>query len=144
MDFRPSATAWVASTRQVCGLIAQYNAYEALPGLHLNGKQELGENIADVAGLTAAYEAYHASLGGKEPPVIGGLTGDQRFFLAFAQSWREKQREQLLRARVATDVHAPGRWRAMTVRNLDAWYPAFNVQAGQKLYLAPEKRVKVW
>ncbi|RYE03245.1 MAG: M13 family peptidase [Sphingomonadales bacterium] len=125
-------------------LVAQYDAYEALPGLHLNGKLELSENIADVAGLAAAYDAYHASLGGKEAPVIGGLTGDQRFFLAFAQAWREKGREQMLRARVATDSHAPARWRAMTVRNIDAWYPAFNVQAGEKLYLAPDKRVKVW
>ncbi|HWK35692.1 M13 family metallopeptidase [Sphingomonas sp.] len=125
-------------------LAAQYDAYEALPGLHLNGAQELGENIADVAGLTAAYEAYRASLGGKEAPVIDGLTGDQRFFLAFAQSWRSKMRDQALRARIATDVHAPDRWRVQTVRNLDAWYPAFNVQAGEKLYLAPDKRVKVW
>ena len=125
-------------------LAAQYDAYEALPGLHLNGKLELSENIADVAGLAAAYDAYHASLNGKEAPVIGGLTGDQRFFLAFAQSWREKAREQQLRARVATDGHAPAKWRALTVRNLDAWYPAFNVQAGEKLYLAPDKRVKVW
>ncbi|MGK6355033.1 M13 family metallopeptidase [Sphingomonas sp. DT-207] len=125
-------------------LVEQYNAYEALPGLKLNGKLTLSENIADVAGLAAAYDAYKASLGGKEAPVIGGLTGDQRFFLAFAQSWREKQREQQLRNRVATDAHAPARWRAQTVRNLDAWYPAFDVQPGQKLYLAPEKRVKVW
>ncbi|MES2445271.1 MAG: M13 family metallopeptidase [Pseudomonadota bacterium] len=125
-------------------LVAQYDGYEALPGLHLNGQQELAENIADVAGLTAAYEAYHASLGGKAAPVIGGLTGDQRFFLAFAQSWRAKQREQQLRARIATDGHAPARWRAMTVRNLDAWYGAFNVVPGQKLFLAPEQRVKVW
>lgn len=125
-------------------LAAQYDAYEALPGLHLNGKLELSENIADVAGLAAAYDAYHASLGGKEAAVIGGLTGDQRFFLAYAQAWREKAREQQLRARVATDGHAPARWRAMTVRNLDAWYPAFNVQAGEKLYLAPDKRVKIW
>ncbi|MEP9360355.1 M13 family metallopeptidase [Sphingomonas sp. KR3-1] len=125
-------------------LAAQYSAYEVLPGLKLNGSQVLAENIADVAGLTAAYEAYHASLNGKEAPVINGLTGDQRFFLAFAQSWREKQREEALRAEVATDGHAPGRWRAMTVRNLDAWYPAFNVQPGEKLYLAPDKRVKIW
>jgi putative endopeptidase len=125
-------------------LAAQYDAYEALPGVFLNGKQELAENIADVAGLTAAYEAYHASLNGKEAPVIGGLTGDQRFFLAFAQGWRSKAREQQLRARVATDSHAPARWRVFTVRNLDAWYPAFNVQAGEKLFLAPDKRVKVW
>ena len=125
-------------------LAAQYSAYEVLPGLFLNGKQVLAENIADVAGLTAAYEAYHASLKGKEAPVINGLTGDQRFFLAYAQSWREKQRQEALRAEVATDGHAPGRWRAFTVRNLDAWYPAFNVQPGEKLYLAPEKRVKIW
>jgi len=125
-------------------LVEQYNAYEVLPGLRINGRLTLSENIADVAGLAAAYDAYKASLGGREAPVIGGLTGDQRFFLAFAQSWREKQREQLLRSRVATDAHAPARWRAQTVRNLDAWYPAFDVQPGQKLYLAPDKRVKVW
>jgi putative endopeptidase len=125
-------------------LAAQYSAYEALPGLHLNGQLELGENIADVAGLTAAYEAYHASLGGKPAPVIDGLTGDQRFFLAFAQSWRTKMRERALRARIATDVHAPAMWRVQTVRNLDAWYPAFQVKAGEKLYLAPNERVKVW
>ena len=125
-------------------LAAQYDGYEALPGLHLNGQQELGENIADLAGLRASYDAYHASLGGKEAPVIGGLTGDQRFFLAFAQSWRTKMRERSLRARVATDVHAPAMWRVETVRNLDAWYPAFEVKPGQKLYLAPESRVHVW
>jgi putative endopeptidase len=125
-------------------LVAQYNAYEALPGLHLNGKQELGENIADVAGLAAAYDAWKASLGGKPSPVIDGLTGDQRFFLAYAQSHRGKLRDAALRARVATDVHAPGPWRVLTVRNIDAWYPAFNVQAGQKLYLAPGKRITVW
>ena len=125
-------------------LAAQYDGYLVLPGLRLKGKQELGENIADLAGLTASYDAYHASLGGKEAPVIEGLTGDQRFFLAFAQSWREKQREQQLRARVATDVHAPGRWRVQTVRNLDPWYKAFDVQPGQKLYLPADQRVKVW
>ena len=125
-------------------LADQYSGYEALPGLHLNGNQELGENIADVAGLTAAYEAYHASLGGRPAPVIDGLTGDQRFFLAFAQSWRTKMRERALRARIATDVHAPAMWRVETVRNLDAWYPAFGVAAGQTQYLPPEKRVHVW
>ena len=125
-------------------LARQYDAYEPLPGVHINGEQTLGENIADVAGLTAAYEAYHASLGGKEAPVIDGLTGDQRFFLAFAQSWREKTRDKALRQQIATDGHAPGSYRALTVRNLDAWYPAFDVQPGQKLYLAPDKRVHVW
>ncbi|MEA3033340.1 MAG: putative endopeptidase, partial [Sphingomonadales bacterium] len=82
--------------------------------------------------------------GGKPAPVIDGLTGDQRFFLAFAQSWRTKMRDKALRARVATDVHAPAPWRVQTVRNLDPWYAAFQVQPGQKLYLAPDKRVHVW
>ncbi|HKX92230.1 MAG TPA: M13 family metallopeptidase [Sphingomicrobium sp.] len=125
-------------------LARQYDAYEALPGLHVNGKLTLGENIADVAGLSAAYDAYKASLNGKAAPVINGLSGDQRFFLAYAQAWATKMREQTLRNRIATDGHAPGNFRALTVRNIDAWYPAFNVQPGQKLYLAPDARVKVW
>ena len=125
-------------------LAKQYDSYEALPGLHVNGKLTLSENIADVAGLAAAYEAYKASLNGKPAPVINGLTGDQRFFIAFGQAWATKMREESLRARIATDGHAPGNFRALTVRNVDAWYPAFNVQPGQKLYLAPEKRAKVW
>jgi predicted metalloendopeptidase len=125
-------------------LAKQYDAYEALPGLHVNGKLTLGENIADVAGLAAAYDAYKASLAGKEAPVIDGLTGDQRFFIAYAQAWATKMREPTLRQRVLTDGHAPGNFRALTVRNLDAWYPAFGVKEGQKLYLAPDKRVKIW
>ena len=125
-------------------LAAQYGQYEALPGLHVNGKLTLGENIADVAGLAAAYDAYRHSLGGKEAPVIEGFSGDQRFFLAHAQVWATKMREETLRQRVLTDGHAPGQFRALTGRNLDAWYSAFNVQPGQKLYLAPDKRVKVW
>jgi putative endopeptidase len=125
-------------------LAKQFDAYEPLPGVHIKGEQTLGENIADLAGLNAALDAYHASLGGKPAPVIDGLTGDQRFFLAFAQSWRTKTRDKALRQQLATDVHAPGSYRALTVRNLDAWYPAFKVEAGQKLYLAPDKRVHVW
>ncbi len=125
-------------------LAKQFDQYEALPGLHVNGTQTLGENIADVSGLTIAYLAYHKSLGGKPAPVIDGLTGDQRFFLAFGQAWRSKIRDAALRQRLATDVHAPAEFRALTVRNLDAWYPAFDVQPGQKLYLAPEQRVKIW
>jgi putative endopeptidase len=125
-------------------LVEQYAAYEALPGLKLNGELTLGENIADVAGLAASYDAYRASLGGRTAPVIDGLSGEQRFFLAFAQAWRTKMRERALRARIATDVHAPAMWRVETVRNLDAWYPAFDVKPGQQLHLAPEKRVKVW
>jgi len=125
-------------------LVEQYNAYEPLPGLHINGQQTLGENIADVSGLTIAWIAYHKSLGGKPAPVIDGLTGDQRFFLAFAQSWREKTRPAALRAQVIGDGHAPGNFRAQTVRNLDAWYDAFSPKPGEKLYLAPKDRVKIW
>jgi putative endopeptidase len=125
-------------------LVRQYDSYEPFPGLHLNGELTLGENIADLAGLAAAYDAYHASLGGRPAPVIGGLTGDQRFFLGYAQSRREHTREATLRNLIAADGHAPGRYRAETVRNLDAWYAAFGVRPGQRLYLAPEARVRIW
>lgn len=125
-------------------LAKQYDQYSPFEGVHLNGKLMLGENIADVAGLAAAYDAYHASLGGKEAPVIDGYTGDQRFFIAYAQAWATKMREGLLRTLVATDGHAPGMYRALTVRNLDAWYDAFDVKPGDKLYLKPEDRVRVW
>ena len=125
-------------------LVKQFNQYEALPGLHVDGQQTLGENIADVSGLTIAYLAYQKSLNGKPAPVIDGLTGDQRFFIAFGQAWRGKIRDAALRQRLATDVHAPGDFRAETVRNLDQWYPAFKVKSGEKLYLAPQDRVKIW
>ena len=125
-------------------LVRQYNSYEPFPGLHLNGELTLGENIADLAGLAAAYDAYRASLGGRPAPVIAGLTGDQRFFLGYAQSRREHTREATLRNLIAADGHAPGRYRAETVRNLDSWYSAFNVRPGQRLYLPPEQRVTIW
>jgi putative endopeptidase len=125
-------------------LAAQYDSYKPFPDLAVNGKLTLGENIADVAGLQAAYDAYRASLNGKEAPVIDGFTGDQRFFIAYAQTWATKMRDEALRARIATDGHAPGNYRALTVRNLDAWYKAFNVQPTDKLYLAPDQRVRVW
>jgi predicted metalloendopeptidase len=125
-------------------LARQFDAYEALPGLHVRGELTLGENIADAAGLAAAYDAYKASLGGKPAPVIDGLTGDQRFFIAYGQAHANKIRDGALRQIVTTNEHAPDRFRALTVRNLDAWYPAFNVKPGQKLYLAPNQRVKVW
>jgi putative endopeptidase len=129
---------------QADALAKQFDAYEALPGLHVNGKLTVNENIADVAGLGAAYEAYKTSLGGKPAPVINGMTGDQRFFIAFAQSWAVKSRPETLRRIVLTDAHAPEQFRAQTVRNIDAWYPAFKVQPAQKLYLAPNQRVKIW
>jgi putative endopeptidase len=125
-------------------LADQYSAYEPLPGVHINGEQTLGENIADVAGLAASFDAYHLSLGGKPAPVIDGLSGDQRFFLAFAQGWRQKTREAALRQQIVTDGHAPARERAQTVRNLDPWYDAYDVKPGEKLYLAPDQRVRIW
>ncbi len=130
-----------ASSQQ---LVRQYDAYKPFPDLALKGQQTLGENIADVAGLNAAYDAYHRSLHGTPAPAVQGFTGDQQFFLSFAQSWRGKQREPALRSLILTDGHAPERYRASTVRNLDAWYPLFDVKPGQALYLAPADRVRVW
>ena len=125
-------------------LAAQFSQYKAFDDLTVNGKLSLGENIADVAGLATAYDAYRLSLQGQPGETLEGFSPDQRFFLGFAQAWRGKYREAALRNAILTDVHAPGRFRAQTVRNLDAWYPAFEVTEGQALYLAPEDRVKVW
>ncbi len=125
-------------------LIQQYDAYKPFADASVNGKQTLGENIADLAGLAAAYDAYRLSLGGKEPERVGGLTGDQQFFMSFAQSWLDKTREPALRQQLLTDVHAPAEYRASTVRNLDAWYSAFGPKEGEGLYLKPEQRVRVW
>jgi len=112
--------------------------------LHVNGQQTLGENIADVAGLSATYDAYKLSLHSKELPVVDGLTGDQRFFLSFAQGWRQKIREAALRSQIITNEHAPDRERAQTVRNIDAWYDAYGVKLGEKLYLESNARVRIW
>jgi predicted metalloendopeptidase len=125
-------------------LVNEFNAYKPFPDLHINGQQTLSENIADVAGLAVAYRAFQLSLHGKPAPVVDGFNGDQQFFLAFAQSWREKQRDALLRLEVATDGHAPAHYRAETCRNLDAWYAAFHVTEAQSLYLAPNDRVRMW
>ncbi|MET0288804.1 MAG: M13 family metallopeptidase [Pseudoxanthomonas sp.] len=125
-------------------LAAQFGQYKAFDDLPVNGKLTLGENIADVAGLSTAFDAYRLSLQGKAPQDLEGFTPDQRFFLGFAQAWRGKYREAALRNAILTDVHAPGQFRAQTVRNVDAWYGAFGVKEGQTLYLAPEARVKVW
>lgn len=124
---------------------AQYAKYEAAPGAFVNPELTMGENIADLAGVSVALDAYHASLGGKQAPVIDGLTGDQRFFLAFAQVWRTKMRENAIRQQVATDPHSPARFRSFApLRNVDAWYSTWNIQAGDKLYIAPEQRARIW
>lgn len=124
---------------------AQYAAFEVVPGAHINPDLTMGENIADFAGLSVALDAYHRSLGGKEAPVIGGLTGDQRFFLAYAQVWRMKAREDSLRNQVATDPHSPARYRTIApIRNLDAWYAAFGIKPGDSMYIKPEDRVHIW
>lgn len=126
-------------TKAAQSLVAQYSAYEAFSDLKLNGQLTLAENLADLAGLAAALDAYHASQDGK-----AGAATDREFFLGYAQAWRTKPREAALRNQVTTDEHAPAQWRTYTVRNLDDWYKAFDVQPGQKLYLPPENRVRVW
>ncbi|MGK6319853.1 M13 family metallopeptidase [Sphingomonas sp. DT-204] len=125
-------------------LVKQYDAYEPLPGQHVQGALTLGENIADLAGLTVAHEAYRKSLNGKPAPVIDGLTGDQRFYLGWAQVWRSKYREPILRQQLLSDPHSPGPERVATVRNLDPWYDAYKPKPGEKLYLAPDQRVRIW
>jgi predicted metalloendopeptidase len=125
-------------------LAAQYSAYEPIAGNFVNGRNSLGENIGDVGGLAMAYHAYQLSLNGKEAPVIDGVTGDQRFFLAWAQVWREKRTEQSMLSQLKGGTHAPGRYRALAPRNHDAWYEAFDVKAEDALYLAPEDRVRIW
>lgn len=126
-------------------LAAQMGQMKVLPGLFVDGPLTLNEAIADLGGASIALDAYHRSLGGQVAPVIGGLTGDQRFFLAFAQAWRWKAREPVLRRRVAADPHAPPEIRVnATVRNMDAWYTAFGIQPGDAIYLEPSQRVRLW
>lgn len=125
-------------------LVRQYDAYEPLPGQHIQGALTLGENLADVAGLSAAYTAYRISLGGKPAPLIAGFTGDQRFYLGFAQIWRSKYREPRLRQQLLTNLHAPGAYRVYEVRNQDDWYQAFKVEPDEKLYLPKGDRVQIW
>ena len=123
----------------------QYDAYEPVPGSKINGKLTMGENIADLAGLQVALDAYHTSLGGKPAPVIGGLTGDQRLFLAFAQAWQDKTRPDSLKQQMASDPHSPSSFRVIgPTRNVDAWYDAFGVKPGETYYLKPEDRSRVW
>ena len=125
-------------------LAAQYSKYEPIEGNFVNGRNSLGENIGDVGGLSMAYHAYKLSLNGKEAPVIDGVTGDQRFFLAWAQVWKEKRTEQSMLNQLRGGTHAPGRFRAQAPRNHDAWYKAFNVKPGDALYLPEDERVRIW
>jgi putative endopeptidase len=124
---------------------AQFDSYEGVPGLHVNGKLTMGENIGDLSGISIALKAYHASLGGKKAPVLDGLTGDQRFFLAFAQIWRAKYRDNQMRQQVLSNPHSPPHFRVDgSTRNIDAWYEAFDVKPGDKMYLPPDQRVRLW
>ena len=126
-------------------LAAQYNAYSPLPGIHVNGRLTLGENIGDNGGLQVAHDAYLISLNGQPAPVIDGFTGDQRFFLGYGQVWNACTRDEALRNLILTDPHSPPQYRVNgVVRNHDAWYAAFNVQPGDALYLAPADRVLIW
>jgi putative endopeptidase len=125
-------------------VVAQYGAYEPLPGRKINGELTLGENMADLAGVNIAYDAWKRSLGGKPAPMIGGWTGDQRFLLGFSQVWRQKYRDAILNQLLTVDPHSPGHYRAYVVRNLDIWYNSFGVKPGEKYYLAPADRLNVW
>lgn len=125
-------------------IVKQYDQYEPLPGLRIQGALTQGENIGDLAGIAVALDAYHASLGGKPAAVIDGTTGDQRFFLGWAQIWRNEYREPILRQIIVSDPHSPSPWRAQTVRNVDAWYDAFKPTENNKLYLKSADRVKIW
>ena len=125
-------------------LAAQYDTYAPFPDLHVKGRQTLGENIADVAGLADAFDAFHASLKGGQAPKVDNFTGDQQFFIAFGQNWGSITRDAALRQQVLSDPHAPGQYRALTVRNEDGWYTAFDIQSTDKIYLAPKDRVRIW
>ncbi|MFO0509221.1 MAG: M13 family metallopeptidase, partial [Gammaproteobacteria bacterium] len=126
-------------------LAEQYSQFEPLPGLRLNGRLSLGENIGDLGGLSVAFEAYRLSLEGRRASVVDGMTGEQRFFHGWAQVWRTLFREQRLRNQIMTGPHSPAEFRVNgVVRNIDAWYEAFDVKPGDKLYLPPEQRVRIW
>ena len=124
---------------------AQYDQFEPLPGFPVQGGLTMGENIGDAAGVAVGLEAYHLSLNGRPAPVLDGITGDQRFFYGWAQVWQSKGRDDFLKQQVATDSHSPAEFRVIgPVRNVDAWYEAFDVQPGDKYYLAPEDRIRIW
>jgi putative endopeptidase len=124
---------------------AQYGAFEVIPGAKINGELTMGENIADLGGLLLALDAYHASLHGKPAPIIDGLTGDQRVFLGWAQVWRGKTRDDAMRQQLVSDPHSPEKARVdIPMRNIDAFYTAFGLKAGDAMYIAPADRVRIW
>jgi putative endopeptidase len=125
-------------------LAVQFSSYQPFPDARIDGKLTLSENIADLAGLAAAQDAWRASLNGATAPIQDGLTGEQQFFLSFAQSWQSKLRDEVLRETLATNGHAPAHYRVLTVRNMDDWYKAFDVDPRDALYLPPDRRVRVW
>ncbi|MBV9312342.1 MAG: peptidase M13 [Pseudonocardia sp.] len=132
-------------TAKTSELVQRYNSFSPLPGTHVNGELTLGENIADLSGLTVAFRAYQASLGGKLVPMLDGFTGDQRFFLGYAQIWRAKKRDEALRQSLLTDPHSPGLFRTNgVVNNLDGFYTAFNVKPGDRMYLPASDRTRIW
>lgn len=132
-------------SKRTKALVDQYSAYQVFDDLNINGELTLGENIGDLSGVTIAYKAYKAALNGKEAPIIDGLTGDQRFFMGYAQIWRSKIVEKSMRNRVATDPHSPGEFRALgSLSNMNEFYEAFDVKKGDAMYIAPEKRVTIW
>jgi putative endopeptidase len=132
-------------TTRAAVLGRQFDSYEPFPGLHVKGDLTMGENIADLGGVLVALDAFHNSLGGKSAPVIDGLNGDQRFFLSYAQSWRHKSTDDSIRQQIVSNPHAPVKYRVNgVVRNMDAWYEAFNVKPSDSLFLAPENRVRIW
>ena len=142
---RGAASAEQVAEALTAELGKQYSSYEAAPGAFINGEFTMGENIGDMSGLQVAYDAYKMSLGGREAPVIDGLSGDQRFFLGWGQVWRTLFRTEALRQQLVSDPHSPGQIRAINpLRNVDAWYKAFDVKPGDAQYLAPANRVRIW
>ena len=127
------------------GVVMLYNSFEPIPGFKVNGQQTLGENIADLGGVLVAMDAYKLSLNGQPAPELDGVTAEQRFYLAYAQAWREKIRDEAMKNQVTSDVHSPAEFRVNgTLRNVDGWYQAFNVTEGQKMFVAPDKRSRIW
>jgi putative endopeptidase len=134
-----------AFEERVANLGAQFDSYEGLPGLHVNGKLTMGENIGDLSGVAISLKAYHIALADKPAPVLDGFSGDQRFFLGFAQVWREKDTDSLARRLLLSNPHSPPHWRVVgPTRNVDGWYAAFDVKPGDKYYLPPDQRVHIW